>query len=87
MITIYNYITEQTTNYAENDKEYFDSIFSYGASLVPFKKIKKTKSATLYFTDKDKGYFERFDGLFGKFGRLDNGRLFYQWTTEKINRI
>lgn len=86
MLIIKEFINNTTTKYAENDDEYFDSIFSSGPSLAPFKKIQRRKNEILYFTDDDRGYFERKDGFFGKFSTLDNGKKFFQWTTEKITR-
>lgn len=48
--------------------------------FTEFYKIKQTKNCKFYYTDKDNGYFVRIDGLKGQFGRLDNGKLFYQHT-------
>lgn len=73
--------------YAENDKEFINSLFTPGGALRTFLKIQKRKNEILYYTQPGRGYFERnTDGLFGQFSTLDNGRKFYQWTTADIKR-
>ena len=87
MIAVHDFTNGTTTEYAENNREFVDSIFTPGGTLAVFKKIQNRKNDVLYFVDDDRGYFERkADGLFGKFGTLENGKKFFQWTTEKITR-
>lgn len=72
--------------YAENDKEFIDSLFTPGGTLRTFAKIQKRKNETLFYTRPGGGYFERIDGLFGQLSTLDNGRKFFQWTSAEIKR-
>ena len=69
MIAVHEFINGTTTEYAENNQEFLDSIFTPGGTLAVFKKIQNRKNDILYFVDDVHGYFERkTDGLFGKFG-------------------
>ena len=99
MLVITENITNRTIAYAENDAEYIESLFTPvdvpGAennrgTLAIFHKIQKRKNEILYWTTENKGYFERKDGLFGQFGKIEggkyDGKLWFQWTCAEIKR-
>lgn len=75
-----------TKQYAENDDEFTDSLFTPGGSLNLFYKITKRKNHTLYWINEKRGYVQQHDNkLWGQFSKHDNG-LFFQYTTAKITR-
>lgn len=96
MIIITENITDKTTAYAENDKQFIDSLFNPvklpGAtndrgSLALFYKIQDKKSARLYWINDSRGYFlDKKSGLWGQFSKMGKG-LFYQYTLAKIDII
>lgn len=71
--------------YAENDSELSGG--ESGGTINRFYKIKKLKRATLFYLNAERGYFERYDGLFGQFVVRDDGKKWYQWSCSKIKRL
>ena len=96
MIIIKENITDKITAFAENDKQFIDSLFTpvkipgatnFGGSLALFYKIQDKKSARLYWLNDSRGYFlDKKSGLWGQFSKLGKG-LFYQYTLAKIEII
>ena len=95
MLVIMENITNKTIAYAENDVEYTESLFTPvdvpGAennrgTLAIFHKIEKKRGGILYWTTENGGYFENKYGLFGQFGKVDGGKLYYQPTLAQIKR-
>ena len=96
MIIIKENITNRTIAYAENDKEYTESLFepvkiadaeNNKGTLALFKKIEKKRGGVLYWTTENNGYFENKSGLFGQFGKVDGDKLYFQPTLAQIKRI
>ena len=96
MIIITENITNKKTAYAENDKQFTDSLFNPvnipGATnnrgtLALFHKIQDKKGARLYWVNDSRGYFlDKKSGIWGQFSKLEKG-LFYQYTLAKIEII
>lgn len=95
MLVITENITNRKIAYAENDAEYTESLFTPvdvpGAennrgTLAIFHEIQKRKDGILYWITESGGYFENKDGLFGQFGKVDGGKLYFQPTLAQIKR-
>lgn len=77
--------------YAENDKEFIDSLFTPGGTLRTFAKITrrdtKRERGILYWTDDRGGYcLDENSGIFGVFYKLDGGRIGFNYTAQEIKR-
>lgn len=96
MLVITENITNRTIAYAENDNEFTNSLFepvnitdaeNNKGTLALFHKVEKKRGGVLYWTTENKGYFENKSGLFGQFGKVDGGKLYFQPTLAQIKRI
>lgn len=86
MLTITDHTSGKTRKYATTDSELVNSLFNDGSgSLSPLHKIEKRPQAVLFWLDEDSGvYIWKDSGLWGKFRKVSNGRVFYQYTLDKI---
>ena len=86
MLTITDATTGKTRNYAITDSEFVDSLFNdESGTLSPLHKIEKRPQAVLFWTDEESGvYIWKESGLWGKFRKVSNGRVFYQNTLDSI---
>ena len=75
--------------YATTDAELVDSSFNDGAGTMDKQLKKETRGdALLFWTDEESGvYLWKPSKLWGKFTKLKNGRLFYQYTLDSIDYI
>ena len=86
-------ITDSTSGkirkYATTDAEMVDSLFNDGAGTLDKLHKKETRGdALLFWTDEESGvYIWKPSKLWGKFTKLKNGRLFYQYTLDSIDYI
>ena len=89
MLTITDHTNEKTRRYATTDAELVDSLFNDGSgTLSPLHKIEKRPQAVLFWTDEVSGvYIWKASGLWGKFRKASNGRVFYQYTLDSIEII
>lgn len=58
--------------YAENDREFTESLFTPGASYNLLHSIKKTSTSYLFFIDSERG-------VFGKFTTINKKRFFQHY--------
>ena len=89
MLTITGHISGKTRKYATTDAELINSLFNEGEG-TPDKLHKKEArgNALLFWTDKESGvYLWKPSKLWGKFRKLSNGRVFYQYTLDSIDYI
>ena len=86
MLIITDNTSGKTRRYATTDAELINSLFNDGSgTLSPFHKIEKRPQAVLFWTDEDSGvYIWKESGLWGKFRKVSNGRVFYQHTLDSI---
>ena len=86
-------ITDSTSGkirkYATTDAELVNSLFNDGeGTLNPLHKKETRGDALLLWTDEKSGvYLWKPSKLWGKFTKLKNGRLFYQYTLDSIDYI
>lgn len=79
MLKISDYERTKAVYWAENENE-------EGRKF--YKTEKKRNGDRLYYTEEGRGYLERGgDGFWAVFSTLDNGRKWYQYTLEHIERI
>jgi hypothetical protein len=86
MLLITDHTSGKTRKYATTDAELVDSLFNEGeGTLNPLHKIEKRPQAVLFWTDEESGvYLWKKSGLWGKFRKVSNGRVFYQYTLDSI---
>ena len=86
MLTITDATSGKTRKYATTDSELVDSLFNEGGgTLSPLHKREERPQAVLYWTNEESGvYIWKESGLWGKFTKVSNGRVFYQNTLDKI---
>ena len=86
MLVIEDNTTGKIRKYATNDSELIDSLFNDGeGTLDTLYKIEKRKNAILFWTDEERGvYIWTPNGLWGKFKKMENKKLFAQHTLDKI---
>lgn len=88
MLKIIENITGKVKKYALNNNEVVDSLFNEGGTLDKIFKIQDKKTAVLYWTSPERGvYYYKKSGLWGKFSKKENNKLFYQYTLDKITII
>lgn len=86
MLLITDNTSGKTRKYATTDSELVNSLFNEGeGTLNPLYKIEKRPKAVLFWTDEESGvYIWKESGLWGKFRKVSNGRVFYQYTLDSI---
>lgn len=89
MLTITDHTSGKTRKYATTDAELINSLFNEGAGTLD--KLHKTETrgdALLFWTDEESGvYLWTPSKLWGKFRKVSNGRVFYQYTLDSIDYI
>ena len=89
MLTIKDNTSGKIRKYATSDAELVNSLFNDGeGTLNPLHKKETRGDALLFWTDEKSGvYLWNPSKLWGKFRKLKNGRLFYQYTLDSIDYI
>ena len=89
MLTIKDSTSGKIRKYATTDAELVNSLFNDGAGTLDKLHKKETRGdALLFWTDEESGvYLWKPSNLWGKFTKLKNGRLFYQYTLDSIDYI
>ena len=86
MLTITDATSGKTRRYATTDAELINSLFNEGEGTLNKLHKKETRGdALLFWTDEESGvYIWKESGLWGKFRKVSNGRVFYQYTLDSI---
>ena len=86
MLIIEDATSGELHKFATNDSELIDSLFNNGeGTLDALYKIEKRKKAVLFWIDEERGvYIWTATGLWGKFKKMENKKLFAQYTLDKI---
>ena len=89
MLTITDSTSGKIRKYATSDSELVESLFNEGEGTLNKLHKKETRGdALLFWTDEKAGvYLWKPSNLWGKFTKLKNGRLFYQYTLDSIDYI
>ena len=86
MLTITDNTSGKIRKYATTDAELINSLFNDGEGTLDKLHKKETHGdALLFWTDEESGvYIWKESGLWGKFTKVSNGRVFYQNTLDEI---